>query len=201
MQRTHRAFLALVVVSLLGLAAPAAQETTPNPDAVALSVAITQVKAALDEYQKNLGTGADALPPLAAAEFDFKTTATVTTGGTISLFIFKFGATHEKDVVNEVTYTYTVPKPAAPVGGVSSHKPPPTLKDTLAQAIQSAAVAVKASGTVGKLVFSKLTVNIAYSVKVDGTLGAGGTIALVTVGFTADKSRNDVQSVKLVFGQ
>jgi hypothetical protein len=47
----------------------------------------------------------------------------------------------------------------------------------------------------------KLTLNIACRVKVDGNVAAGWTVALVTVGFTADKSWNDLQSIKLVFSQ
>ncbi len=46
----------------------------PMPDdAVLLDRVIAEVKAALDEYQSNLGAGDHALPPLSSAEFDCKT--------------------------------------------------------------------------------------------------------------------------------
>ncbi len=177
---------------------------TPQPpktpeDLAPLDLVIAQVKAALAEYQANLGGGADALPPLSTAEFDFKATTATTTELAVNLFIFKLGGSHEDDVVNDVTYTYSVPKPKPPRGKALSIEKPPLLKDALAQAIQSAAKAVKTAGTVGELPFNKLTVNIQYGVKWDGTIGANAPISLVTVGLSGEKNKNTVQSVTLVF--
>jgi hypothetical protein len=177
---------------------PAAVPTAAPPDAAPLDLVIAQVKAALDQYQKNLGSGPDALPPLASAEFDFKTTTATTGGVTVNLFIFKIGGSHEHDVVNDVTYSYSVPPPPKLPAG---RKKPPTLTEALASTIQNAAAAVKTSGTVGNLKFSKLTVNIQYGVKWDGNIGASVPISFVTVGLSGDKNKNTVQSVKLVFGQ
>jgi hypothetical protein len=182
------------------------QAAPPPKDAVPLELVVAQVKDALQEYQTNLGGGSDALPPLSSAEFDFKTTTATTIGLTISLFIFKIGGSHEKDVVNDVTYTYSVPKPPAALRSAkkslrADKKPSPQLKDQLVQTIRSAAAAIKTAGTVGKLPFSKLSVTIQYGVKWDGTAGATAPIQLVTLGITGEKSKNTVQSVKLVFGQ
>jgi hypothetical protein len=189
-------------ISTFGQNAQAAAAPTAKPDEVApLDIVINQVKAALDEYQKNRGAGGDSLPALSSAEFDFKTTTATTFGATVNLFIFKLGGSHESDVVNDVTYTYAVPKPPPPPTGLTSNKKPPSLKDALAQTIQSAALAVKTSGNLGKLSFNKLTVNISYGVKWDGNIGANIPIQFVTVGLNADKNKNTVQSVKLVFGQ
>lgn len=182
---------------------PTPPAAPPPPDAVPLELVIAQVKEALQEYQTNLGGGADALPPLSSAEFDFKTTTATTIGLSISLFIFKIGGSHEKDVVNDVTFTYSVPKPPPDKKGlgVAKKKPSVELKDQLAQTIRTAAAAVKTAGTVGKLPFSKLSVNIQYGVKWDGSAGASVPIQLVTIGISGEKSKNTVQSVKLVFGQ
>lgn len=179
---------------------PAAPVASPA-DTAPLSLVIAQVKAALDEYQKNLGSGADALPPLSSAEFEFKTTTATIEGLTINLFIFKLGGSHESDVINDVTYAYSVPKPPKPPVGLLSKRKPPLLQDALAQTIQSAATAIKTSGTVGKLTFSKLTVNLQYGVKWDGNIAANVPIQLVTIGLSGEKNKNTVQSVKLVFGQ
>lgn len=176
---------------------PAASPT----DAAPLDLIIPQVKAALDLYQKNVGSGPDALPPLASAEFDFKTTTAKVQGLTINLLIFKLGGSHEKDVVNDVTFTYAVPPPPKPVAGLQSKKKPPTLTEQLANTIQNAAEAVKASKQFGKLTFSKFTVNVQYGVKWDGSIGVNVPISLVTLGLSADVNKNTVQSVKLVFGQ
>jgi hypothetical protein len=170
-------------------------QTADPKETVELKAVISQVKAALDDYQASLG-GADALPPLSTAEFDFKTTVATTVGGSINLFIFKIGVSRERDTVNDVTYTYSVPKPSR----TERTKPPKELKDELVETIKSAAAAIKNSGTLGKLPFSKLTVNLSYGVKWDGSAGINAPISLVTVGLTGDKNKNYVQSVKLTFG-
>jgi hypothetical protein len=200
----NRVLLLLSLISLSAFGQTPTPATTPaqgsDADLVPLSAVVSQVKDALAEYQHNLGGGADALPPLASAEFDFKTTVATTVGGSINLFIFKIGASHEKDVVNDVTYTYSVPKPPTATG-LLANKKPPSLKDELGRTIQSAAAAVKATGKVGNLPFSKLTVNLQYGVKWDVSGGVSAPIQFVTIGLSGDKNKNTVQSVKLVFGQ
>src|ERR1700721_3414763 len=106
----------LFAMLLLG-ALPAAADTCPAPgttgrkDAVPLCTVVSQVTSALARYQSSLGSGANALPPLSKAEFDFKTAAVTTTGAKISLFVFTIGGSHERDVTNDVTFTYALPKP------------------------------------------------------------------------------------------
>jgi|SRR5208337_5010612 len=176
---------------------PAVTSLSPK-DAAPLDLIISQVKAALDLYQQNVGNSPDALPPLTSAEFDFKTTTAKVEGFTINLLIFKIGGSHEKDVVNDVTFTYAVPPPSK---GLLSRKKPPTLTEQLANTIQSAAASVKTCKQIGKLSFTKFTVNLQYSVKWDGNIGASVPISLVTLGPSADVNKNEVQSVKLVFGK
>jgi len=181
--------------------AEASAESQP-PNTVDLNTVIKQVKAAVDEYQKNRGSGPDALPPLSAAEFDFRTTTGTVGGLAINLFIFKIGASREKDVVNDVTYTYTLPKPKPPSGvGVLRNQKPIPLTEALAQSIQNAATTLKNAGSLGELNFSKLTVAIQYGVTWDGNGGVNIPIQLVTLGLNVDKNKNSVQSVRLVFGE
>ena len=179
----------------------ASAESQP-PNTVDLNTVIKQVKAAVDEYQKNRGSGPDALPPLSSAEFDFRTTTGTVGGLTINLFILKIGASREKDVVNDVTYTYTLPKPKQPSGvGVFRNQKPTLLTEALAQSIQNAATTLKNAGSLGELNFSKLTVTIQYGVTWDGNGGVNIPIQLVTLGLNVDKNKNSVQSVRLVFGE
>lgn len=200
----NRMLICFSLISLCAFGQVSTPATTPvagsDADLVPLSHVVSQVKDALAEYQHNLGGGADALPPLASAEFDFKTTTATTVGGSINLFIFKIGVSHEKDVVNDVTYIYAVPKPTTATG-LLANKKPPLLKDELARTIQSASAAVKTAGKVGNLPFSKLTVNLQYGVKSDASAGVSAPIQFVTIGLSGDKNKNTVQSVKLVFGQ
>src|ERR1700683_3270827 len=79
-------------------------DTAPAADAGPLDLVIPRVKAALEQYQKSLGSGPDALPPLSSAEFDFKTSTATTVGGSINFFIFKIGGSHEKTGCNDFTF-------------------------------------------------------------------------------------------------
>src|SRR6266852_9795213 len=122
-------FGCLMPLSTVGQGSQASEQepdmSKASPDDTApLNLVITQVEAALKKYQQNLGSGTDALPPLSTAEFDFKTTTGKKIGVTINLLIFKFGTSHEKDVTNEVTYTYSVPKPTPPAGKAVNKRPP-----------------------------------------------------------------------------
>jgi hypothetical protein len=165
-----------------------------------LDLIIPKVKEALDLYQHNLGNGPDALPALSSAEFDFKTTTAKTVGATVNLFIFKIGGSHEKDDVNETTFTYSIPPPTPPAQ-VQSSKKPPTLQEQLAYTIQAAALAVKQSKKLGPLSFTKFVVTIQFGVKWEGQAGVNVPISFVTVGLSGDISKNTVQSVKLTFGK
>jgi hypothetical protein len=186
------------------------QSQTPTPASVVpfdpanhapLDQVIAEVKKALKLYQDSIGRGPDSLPPLASAEFDFKVTTATVVGASISLFIFKIGGSHETDVVNDVTFTYSVPPPKKPSGALQATQKPKPLAEELASTIQSAAAAVKASPQLGSLNFSKLAVNIQYGVKWDGNIGANVPIQFVTIGISGDKNKNTVQSVKLTFGK
>ncbi len=174
-------------------------QATCGPDKCELSLVMTQVKDALDKYQRSIGSGPDALPPLMTAEFDFKATTSKTVGGTINFFIFTIGASHENDQVQDVTYTYSVPPPEKKAGLSGVKKPPVTLTEALVSTIQNAAFAVKTSGTVGKLKFKQLTVNVQYGVIWSGKAGANIPISFVTTGLSGEIKKNTVQSVKLVF--
>jgi hypothetical protein len=154
-----------------------------------------EVKKAVDQYQESLGGGAAALPPLQSAEFDFKVVTEKTASGSISFFIFSFGGSTSDNTVNDVAYTYELPKP----GAKALSEEPPILTETLARTIQEAARAVKESGTLGDLKFTKLVVDIQFGVK--WTVDAAGnfTYQFVTLKLGGQKSQNTVQSVKLTF--
>ncbi len=54
------------------------------------------------------------LPKLSSAVMDFKTTTGKTVGFTFSVFVFKVGASREKDVTDDLSFTYSVPKVVLP---------------------------------------------------------------------------------------
>jgi hypothetical protein len=170
--------------------------TTGRKDAVPLCVVVSQVTSALTRYQSSLGSGSNALPPLSKAEFDFKTAAVTTVGAKISLFVFTIGGSHEKDVTNDITFTYALPKPKP--GAVAPHITA-TLEDQLYATIRGAAEQVQMAQKVGNVPFTSLEITVQFCVKWDGNAGVNAPISLITVGLNGDKSRNTTQSVKLTF--
>ena len=191
----------LFAMLLLGTV-PAMADTCPAPgaagqkDAVPLCAVVNQVTSALARYQSSLGSGANALPPLSKAEFDFKTAAVTTTGAKISLFVFTIGGSHERDVTNDVTFTYALPKPKP--SALAPHTTE-TLEDQLYATIRGAAEQVQMAQKVGNVPFSGLEITVQFCVKWDGNAGVNAPISLITVGLNGDKSRNTTQSVKLTF--
>ena len=195
----------LLFTMLLLVAVPAMADTCPAPgaggqkDAVPLCAVVTQVTSALARYQSSLGSGASALPPLSKAEFDFKTAAVTTTGAKISLFVFTIGGSHERDVTNDVTFTYALPKPKP--GALAPHIIPVTLEDQLYATIRGAAEQVQMAKKIGDVPFSGLEITVQFCVKWDGNAGVNAPISLVTVGLNGDKNRSTTQSVKLTFAR
>jgi hypothetical protein len=166
---------------------------------VPLDLVIKQVQDAVNLYQQDLGKGKSALPPLSSAEFDFKTTTGDTTSGGFSILIFKFGASHEKDVVNDVTYTYQPSQPASCTSALESAEAPPSLKDDLSKAIQAAAKAVATSTIAVGLPLNKVAVNLQYGVKWDVNASGSPQVSFVTINLGKDVNKNTVQSVKLTY--
>jgi hypothetical protein len=166
-----------------------------------LSRVVCEVEQALDAYQQSDDVDKGVLPKLATADFDFKTVVDTKGGPTINLFIFKFGATVEKQDTNDVDFKY-VPKSllkTAFEGGRTK-----SLQQELIDTIRSAAKAIveqakDPSPAKDPLVFKQLSVTISYGVTWDANGGINAPISLVTLGASIDHSKNNVQQVKVVF--
>jgi hypothetical protein len=167
-----------------------------------LSRVVCEVELALDTYQQSQEVENDhTLPKLASADFDFKTVVDTKGGVSINLFIFKFGGTYDKQDTNDVDFQY-VPKSllkTALEGGRAK-----SLQTELIDTIKSAAKAIveqskMPSPSKDPLVFKQLTVGISYGVTWDVNGGINAPIHLVTLGASLDRSKNNVQQVKLVF--
>lgn len=172
-----------------------------NNNLMLLSRVVCEVEQALDAYQQSDDVDKGVLPKLATADFDFKTVVDTKGGPTINLFIFKFGATVEKQDTNEVDFQY-VPKSllkTAFEGGRTK-----SLQQELLDTIRSAAKAIveqTKDPTPAKdpLVFKQLSVTISYGVTWDINGGINAPISLVTLGASIDHSKNNVQQVKVVY--
>ena len=200
MRRPHAAVLAWFL-PLIGCAKnPTQGGVTPSAvDGIALGRVIAQVEAALKQYQDQDSVAVlKVLPPLKTAQFDFTAAAAQVSGGTFSFLIFKIGTSHERDVVNEVTFTYAPPPPSR---GAHITETPPNLTDALVSMIKGAAKALSVAETAAGLPFSNLAITLQYGVKWEGKASADVPISFVTVGLDAAKKKNTVQSVKLVFAK
>jgi hypothetical protein len=196
----------LCVIPMLMMIAPALYakaQLNPSTDTFPLDEVIGQVKAALNDYQASALSAdnlklppAKRLPKLKSAEFDFKTTNDTSVGLKFTFLIFTIGGSRSSENVNDVTFLYQVPTAASVK--MQSHTPPRLLKDDLTKTIQAAATTLQNAQDLNDLPFQQLAITISYGVKWD-VAGGVSVPMLITSGFNADKSRNAVQSVKLVF--
>jgi hypothetical protein len=177
---------------------PTSAVGAPNGTADLNSV-ITSVTAALLCYEASRGSGPDALPHLQQAKFDFKTTTAKVGGFTVSFFIFKLGASKESDTTNQLSFTYSLPKPPGTGHALKIAKPPQPLADALVADMQGAAAAIKTRAKIDNLTFKELTITLQYGIQFDGNIGINVPIQLVTIGANYDSKRNDVQTVTLTF--
>jgi len=142
------------------------------------------------------------LPKITSAALDFKTTTGKTTGLSFSIFVFKIGASKEKDVTDEVTFTYSVPKKiAAPQIQALAKPVPPDLFKELVKEIAAAASAAQAQSTALGLPLSEVSITVAYGIKFDENAALNLPISLVTIGGNGNYNKNNTQTIKLTFGQ
>ena len=111
------------------------------------------------------------LPKISSAIMDFKTTTGKTVGFSFSIFIFKIGASREKDVTDDVSFTYSVPKVVAPQPKGFVKPAPADLFKELVKEVAAAASAAQAQSTALGLPLSRVQIQISYGIKFDGSVG------------------------------
>jgi hypothetical protein len=173
---------------------------------VPLGLVVCLVEKALTAYQQSPevnAQGQDVLPHILTADFDFKTVVDLKGTAGIGFYIFKIGASYDKQTTNDVDFQFTPPPKA--VGFVES-KPAESFQEELLNTIKSAAAAVKQeqmkpvpADVKDPLVFKQLSVTLSYGVTKDVNGGITLPINVITLTAQLDRSKNAVQSVKLVF--
>jgi hypothetical protein len=190
-----------VAVLVLMLAVPVfAKDKKPKTDKTAeqtvlLSAVVEQVEKALDLYQTDPEIG-KVLPPLASADFDFKTVVDTKAGFGISFLIFKIGYNVDKQVINDVVFHYE-PKPRP---GFAREE---NFQKQLLDTIKAAAAAVKAQANANPndpLGLTQLAVTVSFGVTQGGTVGGSAPINIVTITGSLERDKNTVHQVKLTFG-
>jgi hypothetical protein len=173
-------------------------------DTVNLAAVVQLVDHALKCYQA-LSKDLDplqpkGLPKISSAVMDFKTTTGKTVGFSFSIFVFKVGASREKDVTDDVSFTYSVPRVTLPATKGFAKPTPVDLFKELVKEVAAAASAAQAQSTALGLPLSKVQIQISYGIKFDGNVGVSVPISLVTVGGNGDYNKNNTQTITLTFG-
>jgi hypothetical protein len=141
------------------------------------------------------------LPKISSAVMDFKTTTGKTASFSFSIFVFKVGASREKDVTDDVSFTYSVPKVTLPpIKGIAKPAPADLFKE-LVKEVAAAASAAQAQSTALGLPLRKVQIQISYGIKFDGNVGVSVPISLITIGGNGDYNKNNTQTITLTFGQ
>jgi hypothetical protein len=141
------------------------------------------------------------LPKISSAVMDFKTTTGKTAGFSFSIFVFKVGASREKDVTDDVSFTYSVPNVTLPPTKGVTKPTPVDLFSELVKEVAAAASAAQAQSTALGLPLTKVQIQISYGIKFDGNVGISVPISLVTIGGNGDYNKNNTQTIALTFGQ
>jgi hypothetical protein len=166
---------------------------------------VQTVERALECYQALAETKdpmqPDGLPKLSSVVMDFKTTTGKTIGFSFSIFVFKIGASREKDVTDDLTFTYAVKPVTVPKTFGREKKQPAPLYAELVKEVQAAARAAKAQSTALGIPLSKVGIAVSYGIKFDGNVSINVPVQLVTIGGNGDYNKNNTQTITLTFGQ
>jgi hypothetical protein len=165
---------------------------------------VRTVEQALKCYQALSGekdpTHPKGLPMLSTVEMDFKTTAGTTTGLAFSIFVFKVGASRERDVTDELKFTYSVPKKLQLPKTLGLVRPSPaTLYEELVKEVQAGARAALAQSEALGMPLNKVSISVSYGIKFDGNLSLNAPVQLVTIGGNGDYNKNNTQTITLSF--
>lgn len=202
--------MAVLLVTSLALEAQSNprkfKEKSPT---VALSEVIAATESALNDYQTYALSAdgiKDGIPPLATADFDFKTVVDTKGGFSINLLIFTIGATHEKQQTNELDFQYVphVHKQLLEYFAFEGGTAPKTLYQEIVDTLKESAKEIKkaadqpSTGTT-QLDLCQLTLALSFGVTTDVQGGIKAPIQMVTISSSLDHSKNNVQQVKLAF--
>jgi hypothetical protein len=156
---------------------------------------------ALDEYQLKAEDSQGGLPKLVSAVFDFKTVVDTKGSGGGAVYIFKIGASLDKQQTTDLVFTYK-PKAAKPPPHNAIATKTLTLRDQLMDTIEETGKIVKSAPPpqhLGELEISQVDVTLSFGVSKDFTGGISLPINIVTVTASLDRNSNAVQQVKLTF--
>lgn len=167
------------------------------PQTVKLDEVVQEVKGALSDYQKEVSASPDDLLTLKSADFDFKTVIQKQVTGGFSILIFTFKGSKTGQQTSDLQFHYEVPKPV----GASSYTPVP-IRQALLELIRKASQTIqssKDSDTLGNMKITNVSISIEYAVTYAVSAEGKPVVQFVTLDIAGSYSKNEVQSIKLVF--
>jgi hypothetical protein len=186
----------MVTVLLSSCATPFGGHTAATPEnSVELDKAVYEVEDAIRYYQTYLRSQTRGLPRLSKVEFEFQTTSAVGGGLSASVYVFTLGASAQRAVTHDVTYTY----PRLPSTGEKHDKTPPYLFNELTDTIKTTVDAANAAKNFGTQPYNSLQVRVQYAFSKSLKGGANFPVEMVTLGINAQADKNSIQSVTLTF--
>jgi len=205
-----------IILLMVLLASTVAMGQQPNPspmagpsvteckksDTYALDCVVQVVQVALMNAQTELDE--QKLPMLKTVDLDFQTIVQKTVGGGISFWVFSIGATHEKDVTNDVSFQWSKPQKLPPTGFevLGQREKVADLGKQLTETVVAASRAIHGQSKIGGLAPTGLTVTVAYAVQ--NTVSGGvsvpiPTLVAVTPSLNGKYQKSNTQTIKLTF--
>jgi hypothetical protein len=139
---------------------------------------------------------------LKTVDSDFKTIVQKTVDGGISFWIFSIGATHEKDVTNDVSFQWSKPQ-KLPSAGIEFFGPREKVVDLgkqLTETVVAASRAIHGQSKIGGLSPTGLTVAYAVQSTVSGGVSVPiPTFVAITPSLNGKYQISNTQTVKLTF--
>jgi len=171
-------------------------------DTYALDCVVHVVQVALMNAQTELDK--QKLPLLKTVDLDFKTIVQKSVGGGIGFWIFSIGATHEKDITNDVSFQWSKPEklPSAGTELLWHREKAVDLGKQLTDTVVAASRAIHGQSNIGGLPPTGLTVTVAYAVQ--NTVSGGvsvpiPTLVAVTPSLNGKYQNSNTQTIKLTF--
>jgi hypothetical protein len=175
---------------------------------VSLPAAIAATEAALTDsqaYAESPDGIKDGIPPLATADFDFKTVVDLKGGPSVNLFIFTLGATWDKQSTNDLAFQYAPHiAPESETFTFGSGPAPKSLYQSIVETLKASAKEIKKAqdtdpATPNKLDLCSLSLALSFGFTTDVQGGIKAPFQIVTVSASLDRSSQNVQQVKLTF--
>ena len=134
---------------------------------------------------------------MSKVEFEFQTTSDFGGGLSASVYVFTLGASAQRAVTHDVTYTY----PRLPSTGEKHDKTPPYLFNELTDTIKTTVDAANAAKNFGAQPYDGLRVKVQYACSKSVKRSANFPVEMATLGINAQADKNSIRSVTLTFAQ